>query len=85
MVQDLISEYPSIINWLPLSLLGFWTQQVFIFMNTNTKRQEIITSIDIEGDGNKKLVDDNGKWLYIWLLGTAGILSVRFVVVWHYL
>lgn len=85
MLDTLISQYPTIIHTIPLVLLGFWTQQVLIRMKTNSKRQGIITSIETGESTNEELIDDNGKWLYIWLLGVAGLLILRFIIVLNYL
>lgn len=87
MVLDIIKEYPSIVHFIPLALLGFWTQLVWV-MRSDDKKLDIIVTLDTnnldESVYESDLIKD-GKWLYLWLLGVGIILALRFVVVWYIL
>jgi hypothetical protein len=98
MVDNLINNYPSVVHWIPMALFGFWTHQIFIWMGESEFRWEIISKIEIEmekklmnnkledlneeSENTRALVADNGKWLYLWLIGSGFILATRFVVVY---
>lgn len=94
-MMEQILNIDFLINSIPLSLIGFWTHQIFIWMKNNEYRQNIIQDLTKEQEKNGGIIDadheivhqlanNTGKWLWLWVKGVALAISLRYFLVWMY-
>lgn len=93
--MELLDNYPAILTWIPLSIVGFWTHQIYIWMGESEERQEIIGKVsddqeraggllDESNENLQALAKDTGHWLYLWVWGAGFIITARYMIVWMF-
>lgn len=73
-------------NWIPLSLIGFWTHQTLIWMKLDTIRRDCLSRIirrindGDEADDNDfdLLIRNNSYWLKMWIYGALSVILGRY-------